>query len=243
MVDDMIKNEEVGNKGNFIWVPVGLGKTLAILSYLQWRKENGTLPLYILYTLPESAIKSIIQEIKYFDIPVNLIIPLVDVKTRKAKYKEAGVVISQSCDPHPFAINLIEHDHLRRCGETLTKIASDCILIVDEVHKTLNDTKRTSVALEIAQLSRDFIVLTGTPVIDSNTYKLIGWLEQVVPYEVNTKNFWVAANSMIAKKVNTGVKVVREEIIAPFTKTEEERYKNLVPPALGGTNVKPSNQE
>ena len=137
-------------------------------------------------------------------------------------------------------INLIEHDHLRLCENVLTKYAPESFFVVDEVHKTLNDTKRTSVALEISHLSLDFVVLTGTPVIDSNTYKLIGWLKQVVQYEVNTKNFWVAANSMIAKKVNTGVTVVSEEIVAPFTKAEEKKYNQLVPPSLGGSNVKPS---
>ena len=243
MVNDMIENQQAGNKGNFIWATVGLGKTMSVLSYLQYRKENNLLPLYIIYTLPESAIKSIIQEIKYFDVPINLIIPLADIQQRRTKYTEKGVTISQSCEPIPFAINLIEHDHLRRCEETLTRIAPKSIFVVDEVHKTLNDTKRTSVALEIAQLSRDFIVLTGTPIIDNNTYKLIEWLEQVVPYEVNAKNFWVAANSMIAKKLNTGVKVIEEEIVAPFTKEEENRYKNLVPPTLGGTNVKPSQHD
>ena len=156
---------------------------------------------------------------------------------------EDGVIISQTCEPQPFVINLIEHDHLRRYEETLTKVAPESILVVDEVHKTLNDTKRTSVALELAHLSRDFIVLTGTPIIDNNTYKLIGWLEQVVPHEVNTKNFWVAVNSMIAKKVNTGIKVIRKEISASFTNSEQIEYNDLVPPALGGKNVKPSIQE
>lgn len=243
IVDDMISNYKAGNKGNFIWVSVGMGKTLAVLTYLQYLKDNNALPLYIIYTLPESAIKSIIQEVRYFDVQINLIIPLVDIKKRSEKYREKGVNISQDPEPKPFVINLIEHDHLRRCEETLLRFSPDSIFVVDEVHKTLNDTKRTSVALEIAHLSRDFIVLTGTPIIDSNTYKLIGWLEQVVPYEVNTKNFWVAANSMIAKKVNTGIKVIREEIIAPFTRKEENEYINLVPPALGGKNAKPSHQE
>lgn len=243
IMNDMIESRKRGEKGSFIWAPVGLGKTMAVLKYLQYCKEHETLPEFIIYTLPESAIKSIIEEIKYFDIPINLIIPLSNIKNRRDKYKSIGVTISQNCEPIPFAINLIEHDHLRRCDEILTRFAPQCMFIVDEVHKTMNDTKRTSAAIEIAYLSKDFIVLTGTPIIDSNTYKLIGWLEQVVPYEVNTKNFWVAANSMIAKKVNTGVKVVKEEVLADFTAAEEKLYYSLVPPALGGRNVRPSNKE
>lgn len=113
------------------------------------------------------------------------------------------------------------------------------MFVVDEVHKTLNDTKRSSVALEIANLSKDFIALTGTPIIDSNTYKLISWLKLVVPYEVNENNFWVAANSMIAKKITTGVEVVDKEVLADMSDEQSERYYSLVPSALGGTNPNP----
>ena len=237
MVDDMVANRAAGDKGNFIWVPVGLGKTSAVFSYLQYLKEHNQLPAYIVYTLPESAIGSIIQEIKYFDIPINVIIPLKDITKKKGKY--SGVRVSQSCEPRPYMVNLIEHDYLRRCEKTLLAYASRMFFVVDEVHKTLNDTRRTSVSLEIAHLSQDFIVLTGTPVIDNNTAKLIGWLEQVVPFEVNNKNFWVAASSMIAKTVNTGIKVDEKAVLALFTKDEEAEYMKLVPPALGGTNVSP----
>jgi hypothetical protein len=80
-------------------------------------------------------------------------------------------------------------------------------------------------------------------VIDSKTYKLIWWLEQVVPFEVNEKNFWVAANSMIAKKASTGVLVDRKEILALFIKDEEVAYTESVPPALGGLNTSPTFQD
>ena len=241
MVDDMIKNKKAGNKGNFIWVPVGLGKTLSVLTYLQYLKEHNQLPTYIIYTLPQSAIKSIIQEIRYFDVPINVIIPLKNNKKHAARY--SGVRVSQNCRPRPYTINLIEHDYLRRCDEILLGFASRSFLIVDEVHKTLNDTKRTTVALELAHLSHDFVVLTGTPVIDNDTHKLIGWLKQVVPFEVNSKNFWSAANSMIAKTVNTGVKVDDEDIAARFTVEEERKYNLLVPPALGGSNTNPTYED
>lgn len=241
MVRDMIKNREAGNKGNFIWSTVGLGKTASILTYLQYLKENNKLSTYILYTLPQSAIKSIIQEIRYFDIPINLIIPLKDNKKQAAKYSE--VKVSKSCVPLPYTINLIEHDHLRRCTNVLLDYAPRSFFVVDEVHKTLNDTLRTSIALEISHLSRDFVVLTGTPVIDNDTHKLIGWLKQVVPFEVNRKNFWTAANAMIAKTVNTGVRVDDKDIVAEFTLREEQEYHPLVPPALGGSNTNPRHED
>lgn len=118
----------------------------------------------------------------------------------------------------------------------MCSIAPQSIFIIDEVHKALNDTKRTSVALALSHLAEEFIALTGTPIIDSNTYKLIWWLEQIVPFEVNERNFWVAANGMVAKKVNTGVIVEREEVIADMEDAEKDAYIKLVPPGLGGKN-------
>jgi hypothetical protein len=239
MVEEMVARHVDGGKGHFLWVTVGLGKTSAVLSFLQYLYKEGKLPKYIIYTLPSSAIRSIVREIERFSIPVNVIIPLTNIKKQASAFSDLDVLVSKVPDPVPYAINLIEHDHLRKCEETLLRVSPEVFLIVDEVHKTLNDTKRTSVALELAHLSHDFVVLTGTAVIDSNTYKLMNWLKQVVPYEVNTKNFWVAANSMIAKKVNTGVKVETLDIVASMSHDEEERYRKLVPAALGGENSNP----
>jgi hypothetical protein len=239
MVEEMVARHVDGGKGHFIWVSVGLGKSFAVLSFLQYLCKEGKLPRYIIYTLPSSAITSIIHEIQQFDIPINIIIPLTNIKKQSATFSNLDVSVSNVPDPAPYTINLIEHDHLRRCEETLLRVIPETFLIVDEVHKALNDTKRTSVALDLAHLSHDFVALTGTAVIDSHTYKLMNWLKQVVPYEVNTRNFWVAANSMVAKKVNTGVKVDTLEMIAVMSEDEQERYRKLVPAALGGENSNP----
>ncbi len=107
----------------------------------------------------------------------------------------------------------------------------------------MNDSKRTNVALNIASLAKDFVVFTGTPVIDSKTYKLIAWLKMIVPYEVNDKNYLVSANSMLTRNVNTGVKITREKVEAPFNKDEIEEYNKLIPLALGGTNTNPSHEQ
>lgn len=239
ITDEMIQNHQAGRKGNFIWASVGLGKTAAVLYFLQYLRDAEMLPKFIIYTLPESAIKSIITEIKYFGIPTNLIVPLAGMKKRLESYGNEGITISQSPHPKAYMINLVEHDHLRKCEEIFTQVAPESIFVVDEVHKTLNDTKRTSVALEIANLSRDFIALTGTPIIDANTYKLIAWLKLVVPYEVNVNNFWVAANSMIAKKVFTDAIVDDNDVLCYMDFIQQRDYNSLVPGALGGSNPSP----
>ena len=68
---------------------------------------------------------------------------------------------------NPNVVNIIFHDQLRvasRCVKTpLFAIAPRTFFIVDEMHLALNNTQRTSAALETAKLSWNFVGLTGTP--------------------------------------------------------------------------------
>ena len=236
-VEEMKKNHEMGNTGTFLWLKVGLGKTLIVLSYMKWLISQKELPSYVVYTLPESAMTSVVKEIQEFSFNITLLVPLKNIKGRKFP---KGVKIVQGCIPEPNCINLIASDgNLRRCEEELTKIASDALIIFDEVHKNMNDTKRTSVSLSIARLSKEFIAFTGTPVVDSKTYKLVAWLKMISSFEVNTNNYLVAANDMITQPANTGVKVERIESFAVMTDNEEQEYQSLVPASLGGTNANP----
>lgn len=238
-INQLKEEYHLGKKGHFIWIPVGMGKTDIVLSYLLYLNSIEKLPLYVIYTLPESAMKSIIHEITKFGFNIDLIIPIKTIK--KLEYKE-NVNIIRECKFNPsnkknnYTITLIEHDYLRRCESELLKIAPQSIFIIDEAHKALNDTKRTTSALEISRLSKEFIALTGTPVIDSKIYKLMWWLEQIVPFDLNEQNFFVAVNNMIAHKVNTGIKVERIEVPVIMDKKDLEQYQLLVPLTLGGVN-------
>jgi hypothetical protein len=140
--------------------------------------------------------------------------------------------------PRPYSITFVEHDQARKGLNRLAECAPESFLVVDEVHKTLHETQRTGAALQLCQLSLEFILLTGTPVIDSHTYKLMRWLQQCVPYEVNSRNFWVAATAMIARRVSTGVCVETQRIVAPFTSEERIQYREHAPPGLGGANAR-----
>jgi hypothetical protein len=238
-LEEMIAKNKMGKKGHFLWMTVGLGKSLVVLSYLQYLvKQKGNTPEYILYALPKSALKSIITEIEYFGVPINLLLPIKSWKTHPdVEYVQNHNTLL------PRVINIIEHDHLRVMEDELITKASQTILVIDEVHKALNDTKRTSVALELSRLSIDFVALTGTPVVDSNTYKLIWWMEQIVDFEVNEDNFWVAANAMISKKINTGVSVNKSDVLAKLNDSEDKLYRSLIPVAMGGTNQKASTKD
>ncbi len=241
-LEEMENAHMMGKKGHFLHLTVGSGKTLLVLSYLAYLKSINELPPYIIYTLPSEAIKSIIYEVEAFGFKVNLLIPLKNID--KDLKKTYGDKIKMGCLPEPFTVNLISHDaHLRMCRDDLPTIMPNAIFIIDEVHSALNETQRTSSALQLAELSREFIALTGTPVIDNHTYKLIFWLSKVVSFGVNESNFWVAAAGMISKVVNTGVKIDRDNVLAIMTPDEMTKYQQHVPPGLGGVNTHPKSED
>ena len=242
-VEDMIKNNDEGLKGQFLWLPVGTGKTKIVLTYLAHLKEKKQLPKYIIYTLPPESVMSIIEEVRMFGVQVNVMIPLKNITTKRKQYDKMKVSVTKGCEPKLYHINLILHDHLRYCPVDLPKYAGDSIIIFDEVHLFLNQSLRTGMGMNLSHLARAFISFTGTPVIDNKTEKLISWLEQIVPFEVNKRNCWVAANNMIAKKITTGIKTEHEDVVAPFTEKEQRKYQKYVPPAMGGSNTNPSSRD
>jgi hypothetical protein len=238
-VQEMLERLRQGFSTQFLWMTVGMGKTLVVMSYLAHLQAQQMLPPYVIYTLPRSALKSVHDEISAFNGPVAMIVP---TKTVRKDHPLASLVKHGAGRPQfsRFQINLIEHDHLRLVTDQLSSIADEAVFVVDEVHKALNDTLRTAAALEMARLAEGTIVLTGTPVVDNKTYKLIRWLSQLVAFEVNEKNFWVAANGMVAKRVVTNIEVAMTESIAPWTAEEEAVHHELVPPKLDGSNVNAS---
>jgi CO dehydrogenase/acetyl-CoA synthase epsilon subunit len=84
---------------------------------------------------------------------------------------------------------------------------ANAVFVIDEVHKCLySGTQRTGATLELAKAARETIALTGTPVLNAGSGKLlIPYMELVVPFFVGPRNFIVAANAMVAYRVDTGV--------------------------------------
>ena len=236
-LETMYEEHKAGLKAHFLYMTVGAGKTLTVLTYLKYLQERGELAPYILYALPNSAFKSVIEEIEAFNLDIRILVPL--RKLPSGYGKKMGRYAHLGCEMKPYTINMIEHDHLRECGDVLTKYMGNSIFIFDEAHKALNDSIRTSVALNLSSLSQDTIAMTGTPIIDTETYKLIRWLERIVDFEVNQSNYWVAVGGMIKYIVTTDISVIEDDVVAPFTPKEEEEYQSLVPPHLGGKNKNP----
>ena len=216
-------------RNNFIWIPVGMGKTYITITYIRYLMQIGKVSKYILYTMPTSAFEGVKVEFAHWNIRTNII---------TSKNKELVPLIQRSANS--YVVNLINHDHLRVISYELESYINDAIFIVDEVHKTLADTKRTDTALTLASLASRFILMTGTPLINTKMVMLINWLQLIVKYPINKHNFWIAITSMISKQVNTGVLVKKENIYVPMSSNKRllKKFNQLVGPSLGGVNSK-----
>lgn len=207
--------------GSLVLAPTGSGKSLCITTYIHWLIKKGYMYKYCVWILPSSATKAIKRQLKLAGLPANI----VDMRKDSKKDK----LIKNS-------VNIIWHDHMRLNGmdEQLKKYASNMLFIVDEFHKTINKTIRTSITLEMIKLSAEFIGISGTIIINEDYKGIIPWLESIVPYEVNEHNYLVAAASLISKKVVLPIYVSRLEIEAEMINSED--YYQVVPESLGGTS-------
>jgi len=236
-IEEMIDAHKLGRTGHFLYMSVGMGKTLIVFSYLKWLHDMNLLPPYVIYSLPPSAIETIRAEAEAMGLKYKLLVPTKTIGKTIKEIEGYKTFMKKGCIPEAYHINFILHDHLKNCIESeLATLISDSIFVMDEVHKALGKTLRTSTALQLSRLSQEMIALTGTPVINNKTYSLNEWLEQIVPFEVNENNFWVAANGMVAKRAATGIRVSVKEIPGNFTTEEEKEYHSYVPPKFGGKN-------
>lgn len=222
---EMMKERLIdGYGGNEIWIDVGLGKTLIFEHLLKWLIDTGRMPPHCVYTMPPSAVNSVTREFDNFGIPYQQI----DMRlTNKQGIKTLT----------PGIVNIVLHDHMRMNGmdQQLKELAPQMLFIVDEFHKTLAKTIRSSIALEVVRLSRYFIAMSGTIIKDQNPQDLIEWLQEIVEFEVTEKNYWVAIGALISKKVALNINIDREVIEAPLL--DEKAYYQTVPKGLGGTAI------
>ncbi len=236
---DMIERQSRGRRGNLLWMSVGQGKTrcsLDFINYLIFKKE---LPPYVIFSTPAAAMKSVGAEILKYGFKMEVLSP---TKGTPKNHPFKDLIVKGEI-PNKNVITLIKHDNLRLCIGGLSSLSGRFFFVMDEVHKALNNSLRTNASVQLASLATGVIAMTGTLVVNTNVASLIPWLKQVVPFEVNEKNFWTAANSMVAKLVNTGIKVTVEDVTAKFSWDESETYIQLVSPAIGGVNSSPTANE
>lgn len=220
IVQTMQERHVAGKRGSLLWVPVGMGKSMCVTQFITGLIATENMPSYCVWTMPPSAVDSVGREITTAGLPYQIL----DMRSNGKNQKLL-----------PGLVNVIFHDHLR-LGDMraqLEAVAQDMYFVVDEFHKTMAHTIRTSITLDIVRLSKIFAGLSGTIVRDNEVNALIPWLEQVVEFEVTEKNYWVAVGALISKKVMTNVVVVRETVEAKLK--DPGRYYSLVPKSLGGT--------
>lgn len=227
-------DDRADESGHFLWLKVGSGKTLIVLTWLRHILETNPAH-YIVWAMPKAAIESVRREILVEGFRVVLVDPT-KKKTPDGWRRSSG-------KPVAHAINIIEHDHIRRVRTEFAEEAHRMIVVVDEVHKCLNASLRTDATLEICKLSHRFVALTGTPVLNNDMKQLVWWLSQVVQFEVNVKNFWVAVNSMVTHMFDSRIKVVEKRVEAQMSTVERAGYTTLVPESLGGSNIAPTPDE
>ena len=235
-IQTLTSNFQNGKKGSFVWLTLGSGKSLIVLRFFAYLNSIGKLPNRILYTLPAGALTSLAGEISMMGFNVVLLSPVL----RKANSIKVGDKIIPTArtvkDINKFTVMLIEHDHLRKISDELVAYMPDTIMVVDEVHKGLGDTLRTSALLNCALLSYHFVAMTGTPTVDSNTSKLIPWLKMISNYPVSQRNHLVAINSMISDSVNVGKRVEERIKISKILRADRKKYEYLLPERYGGAN-------
>eukprot|EP00930_Biecheleria_cincta_P007002 TRINITY_DN10813_c0_g1_i1.p1 TRINITY_DN10813_c0_g1~~TRINITY_DN10813_c0_g1_i1.p1 ORF type:complete len:1825 (-),score=219.70 TRINITY_DN10813_c0_g1_i1:7-5481(-) len=264
-VDDMLRLHALGRKGNFLWIPAGMGKTSIVMWYLSRRlrdfhsassRLHQPLPDFIVYALPSSALQSVLIEIQNFNVPCQLLFPIKGFTDEKSSAKRlpkgVKVVRDVLSELRPGVINLIEHDHVVKClpeicnavraSQSQSESNGRFLFIVDEVHKTLSkQTLRTSSTLTVAQNADEFIAFTGTPVINNNIFNLLDWMKMMLPFELNVHNCLVAMNSMISRKIATKVKVVKESVWIDLVGMGKTRLKNGIQSPSNNLNTAAGN--
>jgi hypothetical protein len=200
-----------------IWMAAGMGKTAICTTHISNLITTGKMPVYCLYTLPSSAVKTVTEEFTRRGITHVLI-------------DDKITTLPRNC------VSILNHDHLYKTAAKIRHLMSSCLLIVDEMHKALNKTLRTSAALELAVLSHSFIAMTGTIYKDDKVENLISWLQLLSPsFKVTHKNYWVAISGIIAVKCDTGIVVTRLVKEEPLSNDELVAYRNVTPQSMGGT--------
>ena len=237
----MTQRHHEGNRGNALFITAGVGKSLLLLEYMY--QNRATLAKHVIWSYPKGAESSIADEILAFFPNVYLLWTNKGKPKPDAIPKGVKLLHSYKCEGlrlPAHAVIMIEHDSLRSCVE-LEQYMPESIFIMDEFHKALSvKTLRTEAALRLALVAQDFLILSGTPTIDNNIFRIIPWLTQLNDVEVNAKNFFVAMNAAVSHHTPGPMKIEEKTIIVPMTSAE---YRKLAPVSLGGINPDFSSQD
>lgn len=217
-VDSIISRIDNGKRANIVWMDVGLGKTLIVMNVIGYLIANNKMPKYLVYVLTPSSMENIVQQLSLCGIPINVL---------------NGTTCGNKTF-YPMCINLVLHDHMRLLSNEMMSFANNAMFIFDEVHYMFEDSKRTSVCLELSKICNLFIAMTGTLIkgrnIDGNN--LLEWVSQVVDFEVTKDNYMIGIASLISGKLDLGIKINYIETEISIT---DPQYLLTVDSKFGGS--------
>lgn len=237
----MTTHHDRGERGHFLWLDTGLGKTYIDLVYLGELQTRGTLPPHVVLTGPRETLSSLVREVNAFGLAVDYLpgtlVGAKDAAKRAGPAVEGRLTHRPAKAPvRPYVVTIVEHDDLRRLTDTLGAQAHETLFVFDEMHKFLNQgTQRTSVAMALAHKAREIVVQTATPIVNNEIMTLAPWLRFLVPFPLTPANLWVATQAMIAFTVTTGIATRDITVEATLTPDQRRRYTPLVPAVFGGT--------
>lgn len=221
-VDTILDRISIGRRGHLLWMDVGLGKTQIVLSIIESLVKENKMPRYCIFAITPSSEENICNQIKLMGLNVHKLDP------RKGK---CVVNCKDNC------INLVFHDHLDDLHEQLKAVSSEAFFLFDEVHYMFGNSKRSSVALELAKVCNLFIAMTGTLVRNKDIQKdhIIDWLGQVVDFEITSENYMIGVASLVSGKKELPIKQTRTEIDVPIL---DSSYYDYVDSNFGGQSTK-----
>jgi hypothetical protein len=225
---------------SFLWMLVGTGKTLTVLSFLEATRSCK----HIVWSLPKTAVGSVAESISEVGWEPVLLFPSEGLEKKYKKDVDEAQKAQNQINPNirikkwgtttdvklTDKVTIVEHDHLRMLAEDLASQMGDTAFIFDEVHKAMQSgTQRTATALRLARLAKQLVALTGTPIVDKSGYGLMEWLRLCVPFPVTASNFWTAANSMVTQLNSGEVQVTEETLDVEMSVTDQEFFKKHFP--------------
>jgi superfamily II DNA or RNA helicase len=223
-VDTILDRLSAGRRGHLLWMDVGLGKTQIVLSIMESLVKENKMPRYCVFAITPSSEENICNQIKLMGLKVHKLDP------RKGKHVPV-VNCKDNC------VNVVFHDHLDDLHENLKEISSEAFFLFDEVHYMFGNSKRSSVALELAKVCNMFIAMTGTLVRNKDIQKdhIIDWLGQVVDFEITSENYMIGVASLVSGKKELPIKQTRIEVDVPIL---DASYYNYVDSRFGGQSNK-----
>jgi len=219
-VKRLLSRIKSGKRGNIIFIDTGLGKTLIVLNTIGRLIDKCRMPKYCIYVLTSSSVENILEQIKMSGLPYNFLI---------------GTKENSNRNIYPNCLNLILHDHMRMMNSELLAVAFESFIVFDEVHMMFEDSKRSSIALQLSKICNTFVAMTGTLIKgkDVTSNNLLEWVSQVVNFEVNKDNYYIGIATLISGRVELPIK---KNYIEKEVQLINSEYANYVESKYGGNS-------